>query len=167
MEDYDCDKIGIPEDLKPKPAQINQPLLGSAVLNYYIKFRYSDNKGFPSDGTISIQKRASDANLDMWYGTMLSQESYELSGETNLTHVTLEKTPILKQTMFGSISFNGSDVFTFTTSSLNQLQITKVSTTGLDITYGWVNLNEGTIEIIWSVPPGPFQLKVDYEYNRE
>jgi hypothetical protein len=61
-----------------------QPLLGPAGLVYYLRFKYSSNKGsmrgatnnggYPSDDSSSMQQRASgDGNLDIYYSSQFVQ----------------------------------------------------------------------------------------------
>lgn len=67
-----------------------QPLLGPTGLVYYLRFRYSSNKGanrgatnntgFPTDDANSLMQRASgDGNLDIWYTSQFVQSETQTS----------------------------------------------------------------------------------------
>ena len=86
-----------------------QPLLGPTGLVYYLRFRYSSNKGstrgatqpgFPGDDALTLQQLASgDANLDIWYThQFVSNETQAALGgsagqQYNLARLTDAKNP--------------------------------------------------------------------------
>src|ERR1019366_7184434 len=83
-----------------------QPLLGPTGLVYYLRFRYSSNKGatrgatqpgFPGDDNLSLQQLADGtANLDIWYThQFVSNETQNAAGGSPTQTYQLERSPIL------------------------------------------------------------------------
>jgi hypothetical protein len=169
-EDYDCDKIGIPEDIRPK---VDWDSEVSIMPMYKKKFYKKTMPGFP-DEEISIQQDSGDANLDIWYGTQLYQETYVFHGNAPENNFILQHIPIISGTFYGIIALReeiGSSekktLFSVTLSSLNQFQVCLLdSESDLRIISGHINLQTGYVNMVWNRPPGLFEFQIGYEYNR-
>src|SRR3954469_17199168 len=93
-----------------------QPLLGPTGLVYYLRFRYSSNKGamrgrdlnsgYPTDDATSLQQLASgDGNLDIYYTHQFIQNetsSTDAGDDVTSIFAPLEHTPVLAGTMTGT-----------------------------------------------------------------
>jgi len=104
-----------------------QPLLGPTGLVYYLRFRYSTNKGsvrgadlqagYPSDDANSLQQLASgDANLKTYYSSQLIENettSTDVGGDLLAVFSPLEHTPILAGTVTGTVYHVNTAVATF------------------------------------------------------
>jgi len=110
-----------------------QPLLGPTGLVYYLRFRYSSNKGairgasnnggFPGDDVNSLQQLASgDANLDIFYSSQFVQNESTATlarvASSSMNFGNLEHTPVLAGTVTGTVYYNGAAAQTFTVSLL-------------------------------------------------
>ena len=94
-----------------------QPLLGPTGLVYYLRFRYSSNKGatrgadnnggYPGDDANSLMQLASgDANLDVYYSHQSIQNEVSSTDDgvdTSSAFAPFEHTPILGGSVTGSI----------------------------------------------------------------
>src|SRR3972149_8500788 len=94
-----------------------QPLLGPTGLVYYLRFRYSSNKGatrgqdlqagFPTDDAVSLQQLASgDANLSIFYSSQFIQNetsSTDAGGDVTSVYDVVEHSPILAGTLTGTV----------------------------------------------------------------
>jgi hypothetical protein len=159
-----------------------QPLLGPTGLVYYLRFRYSSNKGymqgasndsgFPADDNTSLQQRASgDANLDIYYSSQFVQN--EKTPDTiavpnsAVNMGNFQHTPILGGTVTGTIYLNGTVSQTFTVASSGAFTFNTVSGTDL-ATSGSLDLNTGGFSLSWNATAsGPVYCVVSYEYNME
>ena len=114
-----------------------QPLLGPTGLVYYLRFRYSSNKGstrgavqpgFPGDDAISLQQLASgDGNLDIWYShQFVSQETETNAGGGTSLQYQLEKTPILAGTLLGQIYDGSTLIYNFSVAQSGTFTFTPV-----------------------------------------
>lgn len=157
-----------------------QPLLGPSGLVYYMRFRYSSNKGamrggnnlgYPSDDAQSLMQRASgDTNLDTSY------TSQEVSNETSSTDdgadvtstfAPLEHTPIIPGTVTGTI-YDGTVIAqTFTITESGTFQFSDVGSPSVKVTAGSLNVTTGELELTWNTAPGENHVVVSYEYNME
>jgi hypothetical protein len=141
-----------------------QPLLGPTGLVYYLRFRYSSNKGymqgasndsgFPADDNTSLQQRASgDANLDIYYSSQFVQN--EKTPDTiavpnsAVNMGNFQHTPILDNTVTGTIYLNGTVSQTFTVASSGAFTFNTVSGTDL-ATSGSLDLNTGGFSLSWN-----------------
>lgn len=159
-----------------------QPLLGPTGLVYYLRFRYSTNKGatrgatqpgFPGDDSLSLQQLASgDANLDIWYShQFVSSETVNNAGSATGVGLQyqLEHTPVLAGTVTGQI-FEGANLsYTFVVDQFGAFTLTAVApiqtiTAGANTV---INLVTGVITITWNGVVGANHLVVNYEYNLE
>ena len=159
-----------------------QPLLGPTGLVYYLRFRYSSNKGairgannagFPSDDANSLQQLADGtANLDIFYSSQFVQN--ELSSTDNGADVTsvfdpLEHTPVLAGTVTGTIYIGSTATQTFSVNSAGTFSFTTI--TGVSpaqlVTGGSLVANTGEITLTWDGAPGANHIVVSYEYNME
>ena len=167
-----------------------QPLLGPTGLVYYLRFRYSSNKGsmqganlqklgYPGDDSASLQQLASgDGNLNIYYSHQFVQnESSTLDpgGDYTSVYAPLQHTPVLAGTLTGTVYAGNTAVQTFvfpeTGGSVSTTALVAgagTSTTGISS----MTLDETTGEIIanWyntGTPPGENHLVVSYEYNME
>lgn len=160
-----------------------QPLLGPTGLVYYLRFRYSSNKGairgasnnggFPGDDVNSLQQLASgDANLDVFYSSQFVQNETTSSGVTpansTINYGSLEHTPVLAGTVTGTVYYNATAVQTFVVSSGGAFNFTPVSGSIL-ATGGSLNLNTGELSLTWngSAAGGLSYVVLSYEYNME
>lgn len=156
-----------------------QPLLGPVGLVYYLRFRYSSNKGamrgaslqggYPSDDMASLQQVTSgDVNLHEYYSSQFVQnESLANSGGgTSLTY-SLEHTPLLTGTLVGTIYDGGTAIQTFSTNQSNAFSFVDVGSPSPKVTAGSVNADNGVITFTWSGDPGANSVTLSYEYNLE
>ena len=158
-----------------------QPLLGPTGLVYYLRFRYSTNKGsmrganlnagFPSDDATSLQQLASgDANLDIFYSHQFVQNetsSTDLGVGLVSTYAPLEHTPILAGTLTGTVYDGGTASETFTVNSSGTFTFTDVGTPSVQMVSGSVDLATGEVSLTWASAPGSNYIIVSYEYNME
>ena len=159
-----------------------QPLLGPTGLVYYLRFRYSSNKGatrgatlpgFPTDDALSLQQGASgDAQLDMFYSSQFIQnETQSHAGGGVAPFVfsyTLEKTPVLAGTVVGTIYDGSTAIQTFTVpSSGTSLSFTDIGSPSPKVSSGSINLNTGVVSLTWSADPAANSMVTSYEYNME
>lgn len=159
-----------------------QPLLGPTGLVYYMRFRYSSNKGsvrgadnnsgFPTDDSNSLQQTASgDTNLAVEYTSQLvsnEQTSTDAGTSTTTTYSPLEHTPIIAGTMTGQIVLNGNIIQTFTVSEAGVFTFSSIGTQAVRATSGTLNVNDGELSFTWnSAPSADNYATVSYEYNME
>ncbi len=156
-----------------------QPLLGPTGLVYYLRFRYSSNKGamrggtlqggFPSDDAASLQQLASgDGNLDIFYTSQFVQNETQTNagGAVTLTY-SLEKTPVLAGTLLGTVYDGTVAVQTFTVNSAGTFTFTDIGTPSPKVSSATVNLTTGVVTATWSADPGANSIVFSYEYNME
>ena len=162
-----------------------QPLLGPTGLVYYLRFRYSTNKGsvrgadnnggYPGDDANSLMQRASgDANLNIWYSSQyIENEPGQVSpGGAGLvyTYAALEHTPVMAGTITGTIYDGAVAIQTFVINQAGGVTVTdlvaplaaKVLVAGSGI-----NLTTGVVTLTWNGDPGPNNFVISYEYNME
>ncbi len=155
-----------------------QPLLGPTGLVYYLRFRYSSNKGatrgavqpgFPGDDAVSLQQLASgDANLDQWYSSQfVSQETQTNAGGGTALQYQLEHTPILAGTLTGQIFDGGVLVYNFLVSDTGVFTFTPVGAPAVTVSAGVINNVTGVMTLTWSADPGANSVVVNYDYNME
>jgi len=155
MDDDDCDKIGVPEDLKPKPIQYG---------GYYVK----DKGGYPGDDELFIinnSKSFSGTDLEPWYGTQLVSENHDVSGEGHFDSLLLKRVPILAGTLTAEISIDDKKFNIYVNSAGNS----KVDYTGDPQNkplYANLNCQTGDMRIGWMYPPGEYKISILYEINR-
>lgn len=164
-----------------------QPLLGPTGLVYYLRFRYSSNKGkmrgndwqggYPSDDPASMQQLASgDGNLDIYYTSQFVQNettSTNPGGAANMAalYAPLEHLPILPGTLTGTVYRNNAAIQTFVVSSASVFAFTDIGTQTIkaQASGSSVDLNTGEVTVQWAGggDPGSSYLVVSYEYNME
>lgn len=161
-----------------------QPLLGPTGLVYYLRFRYSSNKGatrgadnnsgYPGDDANSLMQRASgDANLDIYYsGSQIQNETSSTDNGADLTSVysPLEHTPVLGGSVTGTVYVGSTAIQTFTVSEAGVFTFTDIGTVTdkAQSTNSTINLTTGEISLAWTgSAPGSNHLVVNYEYNME
>jgi hypothetical protein len=161
-----------------------QPLLGPTGLVYYLRFRYSSNKGsvrganvagFPTDDANSLQQLASgDANLSIYYSHQFieNETSNTDAGADTLSIFTLEKTPVLGGTMTGTLYRDGTAIQTFVVTEAGVFVFTDIGTVvGSKGTASGSSLalNTGELQIAWTggAPAVDNNVIVSYEYNME
>jgi len=159
-----------------------QPLLGPTGLVYYLRFRYSSNKGamrgadlnagFPSDDATSLQQLASgDANLEIFYTHQFVQNettSTDAGGDVTSTFAPLEHTPILAGTLTGTIYDGTVAVQTFVVNEAGTFTLANVgSAPSPAVTGGSIDLVTGEMTLTWDADPGANHAVVSYEYNME
>lgn len=160
-----------------------QPLLGPTGLVYYLRFRYSSNKGatrgasnnggFPGDDANSLMQLASgDANLDHWYSSQF------VNNETVPTHVggaeltyryaPLEHTPVIAGTVTGTLYDGSRAVQSFVIDQNGNDTLTTIDDTdGCLATNMTLDTDTGEIVVTWDNNPGANHAVVSYEYNME
>ena len=158
-----------------------QPLLGPTGLVYYLRFRYSSNKGatrgadniggFPGDDQNSLMQTADGtANLDIFYSHQFVQnESTTTDPGTGSvsTYAPLEHTPILAGTVTGTIYAGNTAVQTFVVSAGGSFTLTPIGSPGTYAVAGSLQLNTGELSITWNTVPGNNHAVLSYEYNME
>jgi hypothetical protein len=160
-----------------------QPLLGPTGLVYYLRFRYSSNKGatrgadnlagFPGDDVNSLMQRADGtANLDVFYSHQFVQNetsSTDAGSTTSAAYSPLEHTPVLAGTVTGTVYDGAVAVQTFVVSSAGTFTFTDIGVpTNKALTSGSsIDLATGEVTLAWNNAPGANHVVVSYEYNME
>lgn len=155
-----------------------QPLLGPTGLVYYLRFRYSSNKGsmqgavqsgYPGDDNLSLQQLASgDVNLDIWYSSQyVSQETVSNAGGGTSLQYQLQRTPILAGTLGGQIYDGSTLVYNFTVNASGTFTFVAVGSPSVTVSAGVVNLVTGVVTLTWSADPGANSMVVNYDQNLE
>ena len=159
-----------------------QPLLGPTGLVYYLRFRYSTNKGavrgadnnagFPGDDANSLQQLASgDSNLYVYYSHQFveNETSSTSVGGAGLTYAyaPLEHTPVLAGTMTGSVYDGAVLIQTFTVSAAGVFTFNPAAAPVTRATAGTLNVTTGEVTLTWSADPGANHFICSYEYNME
>jgi len=166
-----------------------QPLLGPTGLVYYLRFRYSSNKGatrgadnnagYPDDDVNTLQQLASgDANLDIYYSHQFIQNETS-SQDDGLDMVSvyapLEHTPILAGSMTGTVFDGTTAVATFGVGENGAFTFTTIGSPDYTpvATGSSMDLTTGEVVVQWSdtggggAGPGENYVLVNYEYNME
>jgi hypothetical protein len=158
-----------------------QPLLGPTGLVYYLRFRYSSNKGsvrgmdnnggFPGDDVNSLMQRADGtANLYNSYSSQFVENETTSTDPGVLlvaTYAPLEHTPVLPGTMTGTVYDGAVAIQTFTVSTGGVFTFNPAAPAGAHATAGSLNVTTGEVTITWSAAAGPNHLVASYEYNME
>ena len=158
-----------------------QPLLGPTGLVYYLRFRYSTNKGatrgadnnggYPGDDANTLMQRADgSANLDIWYTSQFIQNeatSTDLGTTTSSVYSPLEHTPVLAGSITGTVYVGAVAIQTFTVSSTGTFVFSPIGAPANTATAGTINLTTGEIGLTWSGAPGANNVVLSYEYNME
>ena len=158
-----------------------QPLLGPTGLVYYLRFRYSSNKGatrgasnnagFPGDDANSLMQTADGtANLDIFYSHQFIQNestSTDSGADTAAVYTPLEHTPVLAGTVTGTIYDGATAVQTFVISSGGSFTFTDIGAPSVKVTAGTLNNQTGELALTWNSAPGANRAVLSYEYNME
>jgi len=156
-----------------------QPLLGPTGLVYYLRFRYSSNKGavrgasnnggFPGDDVNSLQQLADGtANLDVYYSSQFVQnESHTDAGATTTFSFVVEHTPILAGTLTGTIYDGGVAIQTFSVSSSNVFSFTPIGSPSDYAEAGTIDNTTGLLTLTMNNPLGSSSAVINYQYNME
>lgn len=158
-----------------------QPLLGPTGLVYYLRFRYSSNKGatrgadnnggFPGDDANSLMQKADGtANLDIFYSHQFVQNersSIDAGADTTSVFSPLEHTPILAGTVTGTIYKGATAVQTFSVSSGGAFSFTPIGNPTDFVQAGSVDVTSGEITLTWNNAPGTNNIVLSYEANLE
>jgi len=159
-----------------------QPLLGPTGLVYYLRFRYSSNKGatrgasniggFPGDDVNSLMQLADGtANLDIFYSSQFVQNettSTDAGTTGTSSYAPLEHTPILAGTVTGTIYLAGTAIQTFVISAGGTFTPHDIGSPAVKVTSATLNLNTGELVLNWNnSAPGSNYTVVSYEYNME
>ena len=158
-----------------------QPLLGPTGLVYYLRFRYSSNKGatrgasnnsgFPGDDVNSLMQLADGtANLDVFYSHQFVQNettSTDAGADTTSVFSPFEHTPVLAGTVTGTVYDGATAIQTFVVSSAGSFTFTDIGTPSPKATGGSLNLSTGELQLTWNGNPGNNNCVVSYEYNME
>ncbi len=158
-----------------------QPLLGPTGLVYYLRFRYSSNKGatrgadnnggFPGDDANSMQQLAAgDANLDIFYSHQFIQNetsSTDAGGDVTSVFAPLEHTPVLAGTVTGVVYDGALAIQNFTISSTGTFVFVDIGAPATKATSGTIDNTTGEVTLTWNVAPGDNHIVLSYEYNME
>jgi hypothetical protein len=162
-----------------------QPLLGPTGLVYYLRFRYSTNKGsvrgadlqagYPSDDANSLQQLASgDANLKTYYSSQLIENettSTDVGGDLLAVFSPLEHTPILAGTVTGTVYHVNTAVATFVQSEDGSFTIQKIGDPDPYVDDMSLDITTGELTVTWTTDAaavlGHNHVKLSYEYNME
>lgn len=159
-----------------------QPLLGPTGLVYYLRFRYSSNKGsirgadnnagYPGDDVNALMQRSSgDANLDIFYSSQFIQnETLSTDVGDDLTSVfsPFEHTPIIAGTVTGTVYDGSTAVATFTVNESGTFTPTSIGSPSPSVSAGSLNTTTGELTVTWTgSAPGSNYVIVNYEYNME
>jgi hypothetical protein len=158
-----------------------QPLLGPTGLVYYLRFRYSSNKGatrgasnnsgFPGDDANSLMQLADGtANLDVFYSSQFVQNettSTDAGADTTSVFSPFEHTPVLAGTVTGTVYDGATAIQTFVISSAGSFTFSDIGSPSPKATGGSLNLNTGELQLTWNGNPGNNSCVVSYEYNME
>jgi len=161
-----------------------QPLLGPTGLVYYLRFRYSSNKGsirgasnnngFPTDDVNSLQQLADGtANLDVYYSSQfINNEATSTDGGDDTTSVfsPLEHTPVLAGTITGTVYDGSTAIQTFVVSTAGTFSFTDIGSPSPKAVAGGssIDLTTGEFTLAWTGgAPGPNHCTISYEYNME
>lgn len=161
-----------------------QPLLGPTGLVYYLRFRYSSNKGatrgadqqggYPGDDANSLMQLASgDGNLDIYYTHQFIQNETSSTDDgldaTSL-YAPLEHTPVLAGTVTGTLFRAAVPVSTFAVSEVGTFTFTTIGGAAIVGTSVGSSINTVTGEVVvqWAGGnPGANHMVINYEYNME
>ena len=160
-----------------------QPLLGPTGLVYYLRFRYSSNKGatrgadnqggYPGDDANSLMQLASgDGNLDIYYTHQFIQNetsSTDAGADVTSVYAPLEHTPVLAGTVTGTAFDAGVAVSTFAVSEAGVFTVTVIGGAAIHPIVAGSSIDPTTGELVlaWNFAPGPNHVIVNYEYNME
>jgi hypothetical protein len=161
-----------------------QPLLGPTGLVYYLRFRYSSNKGsvrgasndggFPGDDVNSLQQRASgDANLDIYYSSQFVQNEttpvVQAVPVVPVSYGNLEHTPVLAGTITGTVYLASTAIQTFVVNSTGAFTFTTIGASASLAAAGSLDLNTGSLSLTWNAAtvPATSYVVLSYEYNME
>lgn len=159
-----------------------QPLLGPTGLVYYLRFRYSSNKGamrgadltpsgYPTDDPTSLQQLASgDGNLEIFYTHQFVQNetsSTDAGDDTVSVYAPLEHTPVLAGTMTGTVYDGSTAVQTFVVAANGTFTFTDIGTPSPKATSGTLDVVTGEVTLTWGSAPGANHIVMSYEYNME
>jgi len=158
-----------------------QPLLGPTGLVYYLRFRYStdkgsirgasNNSGFPGDDANSLQQLASgDANLSVFYShQFIENETSSTDDGADLLSVfaPMEHTPVLAGTITGTVFVGAVAVQTFVVDESTSFTFTDIGTPVNKVVSATIDLTNGLMTMTWNNAPGDNNLVMSYEYNME
>lgn len=158
-----------------------QPLLGPTGLVYYLRFRYSTNKGdmrgsdfnsgYPNDDRSSLMQRADGTgNLSVFYThQFVSNETTttDNGSDTVSTYAPLEHTPIIQGTMTGTIYDGNVAVQTYVISESGTFTFSDIGNPAPKVTGATINNVTGELTLTWNGNPGPNHVVTSYEYNLE
>lgn len=158
-----------------------QPLLGPTGLVYYLRFRYSSNKGsmrgadlnsgYPTDDASSMMQLASgDGNVDIYYTHQFVQNetsSNDAGGDTTSVYAPLEHTPVLAGTMTGTVYDGTVAVQTFVVAENGTFTFSPIGSPSAYGTGGTLDLITGEVTLTWNSDPGQNHIVTSYEYNLE
>jgi len=158
-----------------------QPLLGPTGLVYYLRFRYSSNKGairgssnnggFPGDDVNTLGQRVNgDANLDIYYSSQFIQNetsSTDIGDDVTSVFSAFEHTPVLAGTVTGTIYDGTTAAQTFVVSESGTFTFSDINSPSPKVTAGTLNVTTGELTLTWNGAPGANHVVMNYEYNME
>ena len=161
-----------------------QPLLGPTGLVYYLRFRYSSNKGsvqgasnnggFPGDDVNSLMQTADGtANLNIFYTHQFVQNettSTDAGNGTSSVYAPLQHTPVFAGTVTGTVYVGTTAIQTFVVSSGGTFTFTNIGAPSVYAQASGSTLNNNTGEMVLSWTggtPGANHVVISYEYNME
>ena len=170
-----------------------QPLLGPTGVVYYLRFRYSSNKGatrgadnnggFPGDDANSLMQRADGtANLDPFFTHQFIQNeasSTDAGSDAVANYSPLEHTPVLPGTVLGTVYVGSTAVQTFVVSPVGVFTFTGIGSptvfantlggvsTGTGVAGNSINPTTGELNLVFNSAPSSNHVVISYEYNME
>lgn len=158
-----------------------QPLLGPTGLVYYLRFRYSSNKGarrgadnnggYPGDDTNTMMQLASgDGNLDIYYSHQFVENetsSTDNGADTLSVFSPFEHTPVIAGTVTGTIYDGSTAIQNFNVDQSGTFTFTDIGSPSPKVTSATLDLTTGEMTATWGTAPGENHIVVSYEYNLE
>lgn len=158
-----------------------QPLLGPTGLVYYLRFRYSSNKGairgatnnsgYPGDDPYSLQQRANgNVNLEVSYASQeVQNETSSVDDGADSTSVfsPLEHTPVIPGSVTGVVYDGTTAIQSFTISEAGTFVFSDIGTPSPKATAGTLNVTTGDVTLTWNSAPGANHVVASYQYNME
>lgn len=160
-----------------------QPLLGPTGLVYYMRFRYSTNKGqtrglsnnggYPDDDKNTLGQLASgDANLDIYYSSNFvenEESSTDDGADTTSIYSPVEHVPVFPGTLTGVVFVGSTAIQYFQVKEDKTFLFTDIGTPSAKAVSSGSTVDPATgeIRLAWNSAPGENHLTISYEYNME
>jgi hypothetical protein len=133
------------------------------MLPYYLTIKEDNMEafGFP-EGCCNAP-----FNLDIFYSHQFvaNETTDHVIGDFNETVHILQKQPVLKGTLVGTVYRGTSPIQTFCADYEGNLKFTDVGRPVIKVVRGGLSPEQGRISLLWNTEPGSCHLVVSYEYN--